>query len=92
MAKIISITEAKKNLLRLSRRNQELGESFLIVRDSEPVSVLIPFEEYESLLETLNILEEEPDIKKKLKSAEREIARGKFTTWEPSADLKKKRA
>ena len=81
MAKIISITEAKKNLLKLARRNQELGESFLIVKDSEPISALIPFDEYESLLETLDILENEPDIRTKLKKAEREISQGKFTVW-----------
>ena len=90
MAKIISITEAKKHLLKLSRRNQEFGETFLIVRDSEPVSALIPFDEYESMVETLHILEDEPDVKRKLVAAEKEIARGKFTTWAPP--VKRKRA
>lgn len=36
---------------------------------------------YESLLETLDILETEPDILKKLKKAEAEIAKGKFKVW-----------
>ncbi len=90
MAQIISITEAKQKLLELSRRNVELGESFVVVKDSVPVSALIPFEEYESILETLDILETEPDILKKLKSAEKEVASGRFTRWE-SPKPKKKR-
>lgn len=90
VAKIISITEAKARLLELSRRNQELGESFVVVKDSVPVSVLIPFEEYESLLETLDILEAEPDILAKLKKTEKEMTKGKFVEWK--AGRKKKRA
>ena len=81
MAKIISIAEAKKNLLKLSRRNQELGESFVFVKDSVPVSALIPFDEYESLLETLNILEEDPAVGKRLKAAENQIKRGEYSLW-----------
>ena len=67
MAQLISITEAKQRFLELARRGQELGESFVILKDSEPVSALIPFDEYESILETLDILEDDPDILKKLK-------------------------
>lgn len=81
MAQILPITKAKQRLLELARRNQELGESFIILKDGEPVSALLPFEEYESLLETLDILETEPDILKKLKSAEKQIAAGHYKTW-----------
>ena len=81
MAQLISITEAKNKLPELTRRIQRLGESFVIVKDSEPVRSMIPFEEYESLLETLDILESEPDIKKKLKKAEAEIKAGKYEVW-----------
>ncbi|MFH1108645.1 MAG: type II toxin-antitoxin system prevent-host-death family antitoxin [Planctomycetota bacterium] len=81
MARFISMTEAKKKLPELTRRNQRLGESFVIVKDSKPVSALIPFGEYESFLETLDILETEPDIVKKLKKAESEIKAGKYARW-----------
>lgn len=81
MAQLCNITTAKQKLLELSRRNHELGESFILLKDGNPVSALIPFEEYESLLETLDVLETEPDILKKLKKAETEIAKGKFKVW-----------
>ncbi len=81
MVRFISITEAKNKLPELTRRIQRLGESFVIVKDSEPVSAMIPFEEYESFLETLDILESEPDIVKKLKKAESEIKTGKYEVW-----------
>ncbi|MBI4224457.1 MAG: type II toxin-antitoxin system Phd/YefM family antitoxin [Deltaproteobacteria bacterium] len=84
MAQLLTITKAKQQLLELARRGQDLGESFIILKDGVPVSALLPFEEYESLLETLDVLETEPDILKKLKRAEREIASGKGKIWKRS--------
>jgi PHD/YefM family antitoxin component YafN of YafNO toxin-antitoxin module len=81
MAQLLTISKAKQQLLELARRNQEMGESFIILKDGEPVSALLPFEEYESLLETLDIIETEPDILKKLKKAEKEIAAGHYKVW-----------
>jgi PHD/YefM family antitoxin component YafN of YafNO toxin-antitoxin module len=84
MAQILTITKAKQQLLNLARRNEQLGESFIILRDGEPVSALLPFSEYESLLETLDILESEPDILLKLKRSAKEVRRGAFTIWKGS--------
>ena len=84
MAQLISITEAKQRFLELARRGQELSETFVILKDSEPISALIPFDEYESFLETLDILETEPDILKKLKKSESEIKKGRYTVWKPT--------
>lgn len=81
MAQLLPITKAKQKLLELARRNQELGESFIILKDGEPISALLPFDEYEALLETLDILETEPDIVKKLRRAAKEVAAGKYVTW-----------
>lgn len=81
MAQLITISKAKQKLLDLARRNQEMGESFIILKDGEPISALMPFDEYESLLETLDILETEPDILKKLKKAQKEIALGQYKIW-----------
>lgn len=89
MAQIISITEAKQKLLELARRNVQLGESFVVVRDSVPVSAIIPFDEYESMLETLDILETEPDILNKLKKTQREIKAGYYVEWGKKVSKKK---
>ncbi len=44
MSQLITITKAKQCLLDLSRRNKDLGESFVILKDGEPVSALVPFD------------------------------------------------
>ncbi|MBN1114234.1 MAG: type II toxin-antitoxin system Phd/YefM family antitoxin [Oligoflexia bacterium] len=91
MAKILSISKAKQKLLELARMNEELGESFILLKDSNPVSVLLPFDEYESIMETLDILEQDPQILSRLKKAEKEIASGKYTIWK-APDKKQKAA
>lgn len=88
MAQIISISKAKQQLLELARRNEDLGESFILVRDGVPVCALLPFEEYEALLETLDILEQEPDVLAKLHSAEKDIRSGKGKVWKPAIKSK----
>lgn len=84
MAQIVSISKAKQKLLELARRNEELGEAFILVRDGIPVSALLPFEEYESLLETLDILEQDPGVLARLHAAERDIRSGKGKVWKPA--------
>lgn len=84
MAQMISVSKAKQRLLELARRSHDLGESFILLKDGEPMSAILPFDEYESLLETLDILEDDPDILAKLKRAEKEIKRGKFAVWKGS--------
>ncbi|MFC1496636.1 hypothetical protein ACFL52_04400 [Candidatus Margulisiibacteriota bacterium] len=45
-------------------------------------AVLVDLDEYEGMKETLEILQEDPNILKKLKKAETEIKKGKTTSWE----------
>ena len=85
MAQMVSVTKAKQRLLELARRTEEQGESFIIIKDGEPISALLPFDEYESLLETLDILEDDPDILSKLKRAKAEIKKGRYTAWKGAA-------
>jgi antitoxin YefM len=56
---IMSVTKAKAKLLDLTRKVQEDGRAYILTRDGEPVSVLVPIEDYESLLETTEILADE---------------------------------
>ena len=53
---ILSVSKAKAKLLDLTRKVQEDGRAYVLTRDGEPVSALVPIEDYESLLETMDIL------------------------------------
>lgn len=52
----VTLSEAKAQLPRLLAEVVELGERILITRSGRPAGVLVSVEEYEGLLETLEIL------------------------------------
>lgn len=54
----IPLSAAKARLPQLLREAEELGERFVITRSGRAAAVLVSVEEYEGLLETLEILAE----------------------------------
>lgn len=52
----VPLSEAKAKLARLLTEVDELGERIVITRSGRPVGVLLPVDEYEGLLETLEVL------------------------------------
>ena len=55
---MIALSKAKRRLLQLAREVDEGGKRFLLVRDGEPVSVLMSVDEYEAWVETPEVLED----------------------------------
>lgn len=54
--RILPITEVKRQLLDLVKRLQELGGNMAITKNGVPAAVLMSMEEYEGLMETLDIM------------------------------------
>lgn len=54
--KIISVSQAKAQLLKLARQADEEGQAYLLTRDGHPLAALVPIEDYESLLETSDVM------------------------------------
>lgn len=77
--RILTVTDAKKNLPDLVKRVQEYGESTAITRNGYPAAVLLSLEEYEGLIETLEILGDAATLKAIRKSLA-ELERGKTVT------------
>lgn len=57
--KIIPISKAKATLLELARKVNDEGEAYLLTKDGEPVTALVPLQDYEALLETADVLADE---------------------------------
>jgi prevent-host-death family protein len=53
---ILSVSKAKARLLDLTRKVQEEGKAYVLTRDGDPVGALVPIEDYESLLETMEVM------------------------------------
>ena len=52
----VALSEARTRLASLLNEVERLGEGVVITRSGRPVGVLLSIEEYEGLLETLDIL------------------------------------
>ena len=69
------LTEARSRLSEIVDEVASTGSAIEISRHGRPVAVVVGYEEYESLLETLNILTDEATMNA-IAEAERDVAAG----------------
>ena len=69
------LTEARNRLSEIVDEIASTGSDFVITKHGRPAAVLIGYDEYESLLETLNILSD-PETMDALADAESDLAVG----------------
>lgn len=72
------LTEARSRLSEIVDEVASTGSTVEISRHGRPVAVVMGYEEYESLLETLNILADETTMDA-IAEAERDVAAGDLT-------------
>lgn len=72
------LTEARNRLSEIVEDVTSTGSEFVISRHGRPAAVVLSYEEYESLLETLNILSD-ADTMSALAEAEADLAAGDLT-------------
>lgn len=86
MAKIVPFTEARANLTELLDDVEDRQEHVLITRNGRPSAVMLSADEYESLEETLEILQDK-DLMEALRKSEDDVRAGRLTSL---ADLRKR--
>ena len=87
MGKTLPITRARSQLLELAEeltRKPEIG-AVAVTKRGQPVLALVPWEVYEGIVETLEILGDEA-LMALLRQSVKEAARGKVIPWK---DVKK---
>jgi PHD/YefM family antitoxin component YafN of YafNO toxin-antitoxin module len=77
----LPITQARDQLTSLPEQFAEEPGTIAVMRRGKPVLAIMPWEFYESLMETLEVLSDEKLIKD-FKQAVQEVARGETTPWE----------
>ncbi len=58
----ISVSAAKSQLLEVLRRIEERHGNVVITKNGSPKAVLIPYADFEGLLETIDILADSPTV------------------------------
>lgn len=83
MTKTLSITQARSQLLGLADELSHPGkaEAVAVTKHGRPVLALLPWDLYESLVETLEILGDE-DLMKALRRSIKEARAGRTIPWE----------
>ena len=80
----VTLSDAKTNLARLLAEVDRLGERVIITRSGRPAGVLISVDEYEGLMETLEVLAD-PElaaaVRRGLEEAERHETVGHEELW-----------
>lgn len=79
--KILTVTDAKRDLLGLVKKAHELSESIAITKNGIPSAVLIGMDEYEGLMETLEILGDSSAVKS-IKKSLLQLENGKTVSHE----------
>ncbi len=79
MVNFISIRELRPKLSNVLKRIHNKFERYVITRKGKPEAILLSVEDYESMVETLEI-ESDKALMKRLKKAEKDLRAGKGTT------------
>ncbi len=79
MAKIVPFTEARSNLTELLDDVEDRHEHVLITRNGRPSAVILSANEYESLEETLEILEDK-ELLEALKRSDQDVKAGRLSS------------
>jgi prevent-host-death family protein len=81
MLKDLPITEARHELTSLPERLRESHETVTVTRRGRPVLAILPWEEYEALIETLEIAGD-AEMMAALRQGIKEAREGKGIPWE----------
>ena len=76
MAKIMPISEVKTRLPELVSGVAEREEEIVVTRNGKPAAVLVNYDEYERLKDSLEVLSD-PDLMKQIRQSKSFYAKGK---------------
>jgi len=78
---ILSITEARNNLFKITDEAQKSGAHFTLTEHGRPKAVIMSADEFDSWQETMEIMSD-PELMKDIKEAEEDFKKGDYVTLE----------
>lgn len=80
MVNTVSLKELRPQLPRVINRIDGRLDRYIVTKRGKPVVVMLSLDDYESLMETLDVLAD-PQAMSGLRKGERDIRRGKIRSW-----------
>lgn len=81
MAKVVPFSDARAHLTELLDEVERVHEHLVITRSGRPAVVVMAQDEYESLIETLEVLADEEAIED-LRQSDEDVKAGRVSNWE----------
>ncbi len=85
----ISISEARKRIFDIADEVQAPHKVYTLTSDGKPKAVIMSAEEYESWMETMEVLYDFPDIRKDIEETKQAFKDGSYKNWATLDDLKR---
>ena len=79
--KELPITEARDEVTALPDTLRRTHETVTVTRRGKPVLAILPWEEYEALVETLDVMADD-DLMASLRQGIKEVSQGKGISWD----------
>jgi len=77
----LSVSEARKKIFTIIDQVNKLGSRYTLTEKGRPKAVIISAEEFESWIETFEVMRDCPNLLKDIKEVERDIKSGKYKTY-----------
>ena len=81
VAKTVPFSDARAHLTELLDEIEEVREHVVITRNGRPAAVVMSEAEYESLIESLEVLSD-PEVMAALKESDEDVAAGRVSPWD----------
>jgi prevent-host-death family protein len=85
----ISISEARKRIFEISDEVQIPNRVYTLTADGKPKAVIMSAEEYESMMETMEVERIFPDLDKDIAEVNKAVKTGEWKKWPTLNDLKR---
>ena len=77
----LPISQARKKIFEIAEDVQTPGRHYTLTEKGYPKAVVMSAEEYESWAETLEVIQDFPDLDKDIKALESDIKSGKYKSY-----------
>ena len=84
----IPISEARKNIFKIAEKVQKPGVYFTFTENGKPKGVIMSAEEFESWTETMEVMQQFPNLDRDIAQADKAIRTGQYKKYPTLDDLK----
>jgi prevent-host-death family protein len=77
----LPISEARKRIFEIAEEVQKPGVYYVLTEKGRPKAVMLSYEEYDSLIETLEVMEEVPELDKLIKEVDEDVKSGRYKSY-----------